>query len=164
MSEYISSYNLTYQIKIKSFNLIDVGFGYTKILPVITQLWNLSARIKSPKRREQIVTPITFAIEQPELHLHPKMQSRLAKAFVETIKQSRIKKLDVRMILETHSEAIVNQIGRLISIGELSADDVSVVLFERNASTMESKVSVTQYDNEGFLENWPIGFFDSEDS
>lgn len=156
--------NLTEHTKEPLFNLIDVGFGYTQILPVITQLWNLSTRTKSQRMGVIPITPITFAIEQPELHLHPKMQSKLARAFVETVKRSRSQNIDVRMILETHSEAIVNQIGRLISMKELDANDVAVVLFERDEKTLESKVRVTGYDAEGFLkEGWPIGFFDSED-
>lgn len=62
-------------------NMADAGFGYSQVLPIITQLWILIYR--EPKTlfsREMIL-----AIEQPELHLHPEMQANLIDLFAKCI-------------------------------------------------------------------------------
>lgn len=67
----------------KDLNIADTGFGFSQILPVITQLWSLSSKenLQSTSRRVNRGT-ITYAIEQPELHLHPRLQGNLTDALV----------------------------------------------------------------------------------
>jgi len=149
-------------------NLTDTGFGYSQILPIITQLWFLvnQRRSRIYRYRSQLSLnpsfPITFAFEQPELHLHPAMQARLADAFISTIREDESKRLDIRLIIETHSEAIVNRFGHLIYSGKVKPEDVNVLVFERNVEKNCTKVRTAKFDNKGYLSNWPVGFFQPE--
>lgn len=130
-------------------NMVDCGFGYSQILPIITQLWLL-------KEKKSHIKRFTLIIEQPELHLHPKMQGNLIDVFSKCINLNNI-----NIIIETHSETIVNRIGYLINKRLLDNKKVNVYIlnkYENNTIVKESG-----YDKNGFLEKWPIGFFNTED-
>jgi len=98
----------------EDLNIADTGFGFSQILPIITQLWLLSVFPKfqtksaSHSVNERIVT---YAIEQPELHLHPRLQGTLTDAFVAAINTARNNDIDLRLVIETHSEVLVNRLG-----------------------------------------------------
>ena len=162
--------HLSLQIKLrdsdKQINLSDTGFGYSQVLPIITQLWELSTRKRTTAtsyadRNQRI--PLVIAIEQPELHLHPAIQARLAKAFIACIDLARKNKNELQLIIETHSETIVNYFGRAISRKQLKPEDVSLIMFEKHAGDSVTTVRNSSYDVDGFLTNWPYGFFDSEE-
>jgi len=150
----------------KKINLSDTGFGYSQVLPIITQLWELSSQKKNSTQRRGALTqtiPLVIAIEQPELHLHPAVQARLAKAFIACIDLARKNKCELQLLIETHSETIVNYFGRAIARGLLKPEDVSVIMFEKGSAESITTVKNSSYDRDGFLLNWPYGFFDSED-
>lgn len=163
--------HLSLQIKLcgsdKSINLSDTGFGYSQVLPIITQLWELSSRKRNNRptmyidRNQRI--PLVIAIEQPELHLHPAIQAKLAKAFLACIDLARKNKSDIQLLIETHSETIVNYFGRAIARKLLHPDDISVIFFEKDADQSVTTVRNSSYNADGFLTNWPYGFFDSEE-
>ena len=139
-------------------NMSDTGFGYSQILPIITQLWDLSTNPRPMRsRREKI--PLVIAIEQPELHLHPALQAKLAKAFLSSIQLAKENGYFLQLIIETHSETIVNYFGMAIANGNLQKEDVSVVLFDKNLRTKHTQFKSSSYDQNGFLLDWPIGFF-----
>ena len=151
----------------KAINLSDTGFGYSQVLPIITQLWELSSQ-----KRPKVVTsyygskptqPLVIAIEQPELHLHPAVQAKLAKAFIAAINLARSNGYELQLLLETHSQTIVDYLGRAIAKGILSQDDVTVVLFEKYDSESITTVKNSYYDSDGYLNDWPYGFFDTEE-
>jgi hypothetical protein len=150
----------------KVANLSDTGFGYSQLLPIITQLWELSSRKPSKSASsyspKQLI-PLIVAIEQPELHLHPAVQAKLAKAFIASIDLAKKNGYQLQLLLETHSETIVNYLGRSIARGKLSRDDVSVILFEKQSNTDTTFVKNTGFDQDGYLLNWPYGFFDPEE-
>jgi predicted ATPase len=140
-------------------NLVDVGFGYSQLLPVMVQLWSLRSQ---NLRRSPWTKPIPslIAIEQPELHLHPRLQAQLADVFAYLVKQSDKRKLSAfRLLIETHSETIINRLGQLIQRGDLSPANVQIVLFEPDKDQGGTKVRTTTYDDEGCLIDWPYGFF-----
>lgn len=143
-------------------NLSDTGFGYSQILPIITQLWEISSQKHSSVDRGTKI-PVVVAIEQPELHLHPAMQAKLAESFIACISLAKKNNLSLQIIIETHSETIVNYFGRAISKNEISSSDVAVILFERNHKSFQSEVTTSYFDDDGFLEKWPIGFFTPEE-
>jgi predicted ATPase len=140
-------------------NLADTGFGFSQILPILTQLWWL---LKKSRRSSMNSSPITFAIEQPELHLHPKLQALLADAFIAAVNEAKGKGIDLRLIIETHSPTLINRLGHRIAKGKISKDEVSVVLFNRSSSLDPVHIDIASYDDDGFLDNWPIGFFEPD--
>lgn len=140
----------------KDLNVADTGFGFSQILPVITQLWLLSSF-----RRVNRET-ITYAIEQPELHLHPRLQGTLTDAFVKSIKAAKEKKIQLRLMIETHSEVLVNRLGQLVAEGKISPDQINIVLFEPSDKLGEVTIRNAQFDSDGYLLNWPLGFFEME--
>lgn len=115
-----------------SINMSDTGFGYSQILPIITQLWHLST---TEKLGTMSSVPLVIAIEQPELHLHPALQAKMVEAFIACIELAVSNNKHVQFILETHSETIVNHFGRMIARGRLESEDISVLLFERDSKT-----------------------------
>jgi hypothetical protein len=123
------------------YNLTDVGFGFSQIAPIVTQLWLLT---KSGSQRRKDI-PIVFSMEQPELHLHPHLQATVADLLIGAISTARANGLDLRLIIETHSEAIINRLGHRIATEELSRKDVSVVLFHRKQPQL-SEITVGSYD------------------
>lgn len=131
-------------------NLVDVGFGYSEVLPLAAVLWTTCIR---PSMHGQPSAPIV-AIEQPELHLHPAAQSKLARMFADAAKGSQGSKL----IIETHSESLINGLGKLIYERVLSADDVQIVLFDKDDETGQTEVSRAGYRDNGALHDWPYGF------
>lgn len=147
----------------KSFNLADTGFGYSQLIPILTQLWHLVDTKSKPKRKtkneliEKI--PIFFCIEQPELHLHPRLQAKIAEALVDIVRIGKDNDVDLRIIVETHSEAIINRFGELIFKRDAKENWFNIVLFNKQQGQDFTNVEVSHYTKEGYLENWPIGFF-----
>lgn len=138
------------------YNLSDTGFGYSQILPIVTQLWFIAYNARK-KPYFLNSPPTTIIIEQPELHLHPKLQSKLISAICSLANRN------FRFIIETHSETIINKIGDLIYKRKINNEDVNLKIFSKRNNELETIVESSTYDAEGFLENWPIGFFDEED-
>ncbi|CAM2010010.1 AAA family ATPase [Acanthopleuribacter pedis] len=137
----------------KNTNLADMGFGYSQLLPIVTQLWVL---ISDKGLQDKTVY---FAIEQPELHLHPALQAKLADCFAAAIETAKENRIDLRLIIETHSQEIVNRFGNRIAEKENQPEDINVVIFEKNAPSEPTHVKISGYDENGYLTNWPYGFF-----
>lgn len=136
-------------------NLVDVGFGYSQVLPLTAMVWSACVRPVTRKRRR----PTLLALEQPELHMHPAFQAQLAGMLADASRKSRNGDDYVPMMIETHSQALVNGLGALIEDGKLPPEDVQVVLFEQDPKTRQTSVRVVEYDGQGNLIDWPYGFF-----
>ena len=140
----------------QAHNLIDMGFGFSQVLPIVAQCW---ATASGRRVSERDPLPSIVAIEQPELHLHPHYQAKLADMFVGSVHAARAAVPDTRFIVETHSEALVSRLGELVEIGKLAAADVSVLLFEQDPLTKDTTVRQSTFSPDGTLTNWPVGFF-----
>lgn len=147
-------------------NLTDTGFGFSQILPIIVQIWIEINKIEDMeklsygyegKEVEQI-----FVIEQPELHLHPAMQAMLMDAIIKSIKIAKKERIEVKFIIETHSETIINRIGRHVLENSLNETDINLLIFEKNKNN-QTEVIESGFDSEGILEKWPLGFFEPGD-
>lgn len=148
----------------EDYNIADRGFGYSQLLPVITLLWSVVTRSSSTYRRRRNKTnTIILAIEQPELHLHPSLQAQLTDAIIASINLARENDIQLKLIIETHSQTIVNALGHHIADNGFSANNASIVLFEKNTNSTSSKTSLAYYNSDGYLENWPIGFFETQE-
>lgn len=139
-------------------NLVDLGFGYTEMLPILAMIWKDVEYEKKDRYHQHI-----FAIEQPELHLHPRFQAKFAQLLVNVINVSKRKNYDVRFIIETHSDIIINKIGQLIDRKKFDNKDVNVILFNAQNEGMNNYVESTNYSEDGYIINWPYSFFEEEE-
>lgn len=121
----------------------DVGFGISQILPVI---------VESLAQRESIIL-----VEQPETHLHPRLQARLADLFIEA---TRAGGRGNQLIVETHSEHLILRTQRRIREGLLDPAHVSVVYVDQDEQGRTSARRLCLDDKGDFLDDWPHGFFD----
>lgn len=131
--------------------LTDVGFGVSQILPALVQAFY------APPNS-------VLWMEQPEIHLHPRVQANLADAFISAIQAREDgENRNTQLIIESHSEHFLNRLQRRIAEGELTPDEVAIyfVTRKRHGAHLEP-LSVNEY---GDIENWPDDFFgeDMED-
>ena len=123
-----------------SVALPDVGFGVSQLLPFIVQSLVSEGRI--------------ISIEQPEVHVHPKLQADLGDLLAEAIKEPR----QNRFIVETHSEHLILRLQRLVRKKQIEPEDVSVIYVSRGSEG--AKAERLHLDEDGdFIDEWPNGFF-----
>ena len=130
--------------------MVDVGFGYSQVLPVIVQLWASGERLSNDRERRSLST---LVIEQPELHLHPHQQVLVARALAASAMMQR----GPMLIIETHSDHMIGEIGRMVSRGELPPERVQVLCVDAHPEGGAKVVQAT-FDEDGYLNNWPAGF------
>ena len=126
----------------KNHDLTQVGVGVSQVLPII-----VAGLLAKPDT--------TLIIEQPELHLHPKVQSRLGDFFLS------LTQLGKQCLIETHSEHIINRIRLRIAEGSKSSpwQEATKVYFVQKDGSASSfrEVSINEY---GAIPDWPEGFFE----
>ncbi|QQN36629.1 AAA family ATPase [Rahnella aceris] len=137
------------------YNISDMGFGYSQVLPIIMSVWLEMEKARGYHNDETI-----FVIEQPELHLHPAYQSKLAKVFALLIAHIKKQRLNVKIIFETHSQAMIDSFGESIEDPDINFNnsDISVNVFEKS-NKYGTKTYRADFNENGFFENWPVGFF-----
>jgi len=123
-------------------SIADVGFGFSQSLPVVVAL--LAAQ------PGQLVY-----LEQPEIHLHPLAQRRLAEVFRRAVERG------VVTVAETHSAILVREIQTLIAKGQLRKEDVALHWLHRNEQG-ETVVKTAELDEKGAYGDWPEDFDDTE--
>lgn len=121
-------------------NLADVGFGVSQVLPIIATL--ATARQHT-----------TVLIEQPELHLHPEAQGKLA-----DVLHSLAVARNLRLVIETHSEHLLLRLQRRIAEQKMRSADLALYFVD------SGKVSRSKVDRHGQLDNSavPHGFFEED--
>ncbi|OXS13640.1 hypothetical protein CGX12_18630 [Zobellella denitrificans] len=140
----------------KEYNISDMGFGYSQMLPIIATIW-----LETEKRKtSSIRTAPIFVIEQPELHLHPAFQAKLGELFSKVVAAAKEKGVNLKIIFETHSQNIIESLGEAVEDPNININnhDISVIVFDKNADG-ETNISTAEFDESGYLMNWPIGFF-----
>ncbi len=119
--------------------ITDVGFGVSQLLPVLVLCYYV------PENS-------TIILEQPEIHLHPKVQSDLADVLIDVVKNR-----NVQIILESHSEHLLLRLMRRIAEEDISADQTALYFCQINDGT--SEIERLNMDGYGNISNWPQDFF-----
>jgi predicted ATPase len=126
-------------------SITDVGFGVSQILPALVLLYY------APEHS-------TVILEQPEIHLHPAVQSALADVIITVVKSRNI-----QVILESHSEHLLQRLLRRIAEGKDSPYPIiapsDVKLFFCQATQGVSRINELKVNLFGSIENWPDDFF-----
>lgn len=118
-----------------------VGYGIGQLLPIVVQsLLSRGAMI---------------LVEQPEVHLHPRLQAAVGDLFVDTVRSGR-----AQLLVETHSEHLVLRLLRRVREGTLDPDDLAILYVDLDDEGA-AFVRRLEVDAEGDLvDGWPGGFFD----
>ena len=137
-------------------NILDVGFGISQVLPIITQVIKMS--LFSSRLRGGEGVDETLYIEQPELHLHPAAQAELADFFAKCVTENPGKTL----VIETHSEHLIRKLQVLIADKScpFSEKDICIYYVDKNDDGVANVQEMKILDNGKFKSKWPAGFFD----
>lgn len=120
---------------------VNVGYGYGYVLLLLT------AGLLAQKNEIIIV-------ENPEAHLHPSAQAALMRFFI-----SEVMSRDVQIIMETHSDHIVNASLIAVRQEKIQNEDVKILFFSRNE---EKRVLIQNLEitKKGRIKNPPVSFCD----
>ncbi|HEY1525468.1 MAG TPA: DUF3696 domain-containing protein [Candidatus Angelobacter sp.] len=122
-------------------DLTHVGVGVSQVLPIVV------LALLAPAGS-------TLIFEQPELHLHPRVQTRLADFFLSMTFLSK------QCIVETHSEHIISRLRQRVAnaASEQVADSITIYFVEAlDGKSYYKKIRINNY---GSISEWPKGFFD----
>lgn len=122
--------------------ITDVGFGVSQVLPVLVLCY-------------YVPEGSVVILEQPEIHLHPSVQSGLADVFIDAIRTRGI-----QVILESHSEHLLRRLQRRIAEETLPRNDIC--LYFCDVEQGRSRLSRLELDLFGNISNWPKDFFGDE--
>lgn len=127
-------------------DLTQVGVGASQAIPILVGV--LNAEPKS-----------IIVIEQPELHLHPSAQAKLADFLL-------FARPDVTVLVESHSEALVTRLRRRVVENERLAQKIDIQFFAKDGNDGGVIGHALEIDEYGNLDSWPQGFMDAvlEDS
>ncbi len=137
-----------FQVRVRKFgtrtkgpwrNLLDVGYGVSQALPVMTELLRPDA-------------PAMFLLQQPEVHLHPSAQAALGRLFCRVATPER------QLIVETHSDHLFDRIRMDVRdrVVPLKPDDVSILFFERG--DLDARIHSLRIDEDGNVLDAPPGY------
>ena len=122
--------------------LTDVGFGVSQVLPALVLL-------------QYVPEGSTVLMEQPEIHLHPAVQSGLADVMLNVAAVR-----NVQIIVESHSEHLMRRLQRRVAEQSASSEDVK--LYFVSSRRGRAHVSDLVLNEWGEIENWPEKFFGDE--
>jgi predicted ATPase len=158
---------LDYQPENFRVEIADVGMGISQVIPVLFGCW------------QAMTGRNNVHIQQPELHLHPKLQAQLADVFIKCANTSESCGI---FLLESHSEHLLLRLLRRIretnqtenptgndwDIGKarsrtLNAEQVSVVYVKKDKNGLTTMKPLRLADDGEFIDRWPDGFFTDRD-
>lgn len=143
--EYKGYSNIARDVSSRPHRPSNVGFGLTYILPIIV------ACLSS-------VEGSILLLENPEAHLHPRGQSALGLLLALSANDG------VQIIVETHSDHVLNGIRLAAKRKDIEADKVAVHYFTRDVDTGTSRCESPLLLENGRFSDWPAGFFDEWDN
>ena len=119
------------------------GFGLTQCLPIVI------AALSASKGD-------ILVVENPEIHLHPAGQALMGQFMAD------VARAGIQVLVETHSDHVLNGIRRAVKTGRLAADRIAIHFF-RPRSDAQPQVVSPLMDDSGNIDSWPEGFFDQFD-
>ena len=128
-------------VETRAYRATNVGFGLSYVLPLLVAMFLPKGAL--------------CLIENPEAHMHPRGQTKLAELAV------RATMAGVQVIVETHSDHFVDGIRIAVRDGLIPPDGVAFYYFERKGGA--AAVSSPEVDENGRLSSWPAGFFDQHE-
>ena len=129
-------------VKTRRYRATNVGFGLSYALPLLVAMF-------APKGS-------LCLIENPEAHLHPRGQTKLANLAV------RATMAGVQVIVETHSDHFMDGVRIAVRDGLIAPEGAAFHYFERGDEGAAA-VSSPRIDRDGRLSEWPVGFFDQHE-
>ncbi len=124
----------------KNSNLMDVGYGVSQILPLIVDA-------------QRANSDTMLLLQQPEVHLHPKAQAALGSMIKDWVSKSK-----KTVVVETHSDYLVDRLRLEVKRGHLKESDVKVFFLEKKGN--QTKLYVLAVDSQGNVMNAPEGYRD----
>ena len=128
-------------VRTRRYRATNVGFGLAYTLPVLAALLAPSGTL--------------CLIENPEAHVHPKGQTKLAEL------AARASLAGVQVVVETHSDHFMDGIRIAVRDGLIRPEDAAFHYFSTEGG--RTAVSSPQVDADGRLSSWPEGFFDQHE-
>ncbi len=122
-------------------DLTHVGVGVSQALPIV--VLSLLAD-----------TGATLIFEQPELHLNPKVQTRLADFFMSLVFAGK------QCVVETHSEYLISRLRYLSAVAKDVPISKLIKIYFVEKPTDQSTYNEVEMTESGVIKNWPSGFFD----
>lgn len=159
--------------------LSDEGYGITQLISILLQIETAILSAKEEKANKESIDGLscfdkydkvnfhfeenTIAIEEPEIHLHPNYQSKLAEMFAEAYN-----KYNIHFIIETHSEYLIRKFQTFVAHGQVGSDTISLnYIFSTGdyVSPSDSRVKHIPINKDGSLaDSFGSGFFDEADN
>ena len=125
---------------------VHVGFGVTQVLPIVTAVMSAGE-------------DDLLLIENPEIHLHPAGQAEMGMFLAQAAAAG------AQVVIETHSDHVLNGIRRAVKAGVTKPDDVALHFFRPRQGNggEQAQVVSPSLDDDGNVDEWPGGFFDQFD-
>lgn len=143
VKEYSSEDRAPFEIRIDidktSLTIDNVGYGVSQALPLIVEIYT------QPKST-------TFAIQQPEVHLHPRAQATFGDLIASVARDD-----DKTFLIETHSDFTIDRYrSNIKKNGNISSQ---ILYFERNGGA--NTITSIPIESDGSIsENQPDGYRD----
>ena len=119
--------------------LADMGYGLADVLPMLIYFY-------------YVEEGSTLILEQPGVHLHPKVQADLADLLIKVINERNL-----QILVESHSEHLLTRLQLRIAEQKIGADQTALYFCKNENGT--SNIKPLELDDLGNIKNWPKDFF-----
>ena len=118
--------------------MIDVGYGVNQLLPILVRVFNENSNM-------------TFLMQQPEVHLHPRGQAELSSLLIDLVKRRSHK-----FLVETHSDYMIDRARIEIMNKRITPEDVSLIYLEPSGNSV--RVYNIEFDEQANLIGAPSSY------